>query len=70
MVNYKYIFVALICLSLSVFLIIKNKFHKRKERDLYWATGYNFFLGSIVLAIFALLILYYEFKKILVMYQI
>ncbi len=64
MINYKYILIALVCLSISIFLVIHNKFYKRKKRDLYWATGYNFFLGSIVLALFALLILYYELKKL------
>ena len=64
MFNYKYILIALGCLSISIILMIKNKFYNRKKRDLYWATGYKFFLGSIVLAIFALLNLYYELRKI------
>lgn len=63
MVNYKYVFVALICLGLSVLLMIRNKFQNREEKDIYWATGFNFFLGSIILAIFGLLVLYHEFKK-------
>jgi hypothetical protein len=64
MINYKYILIGLSCLCISIFLMIKNKFYNRKKRDLYWATSYNFFLGTIVLAIFALLILYYELKKL------
>jgi hypothetical protein len=64
MINYKYILLSFICLFVSIILIVKNKFYKRKDRDMLWATGSNFFLASIVLAIFALFILYYELKKL------
>lgn len=63
MINYKFVFLSFVCLCVSVYFIRKNKFYKRKERDMLWATGSNFFLASIVLLIFALLILYHELKK-------
>lgn len=64
MINYKFILLALICLGLSIYLLLKNKFYKRKEHDMLWATGSNFFGTSIVLAIFALIILFYELSKL------
>ena len=64
MINYKFILLSFVCLCVSLFFIGKNKFYKRKERDMLWATGSNFFFASIVLLLFALFILYHELKKI------
>jgi hypothetical protein len=64
MINYKFLLIALICLGLSIYLLLKNKFYKRKDHDMSWATSSNFFGSSIVLAIFALIILFYELRKL------
>jgi predicted Abi (CAAX) family protease len=64
MINYKFIGIAIILLLFAIFHIIKNKFYKRKERDMLWATGSNVFFSDIVLIIFALFIIYYELSKL------
>lgn len=62
--NYSFLLIGIICLLLSICLLFTNKFYKRKERDMLWATGSNFFGSSIVLAIFAILILINELRKL------
>lgn len=64
MVNYKFIGIAIILLFLAIFYLVKNKFYKRKERDMLWATSSNVFFSDIVLIIFALLIICYELRKL------
>ena len=64
MINYKFVGIAIIFLIGAVYHLLKNKFYKRENHDMLWATGSNLFLSDIVIIIFALLILYYEFRKL------
>lgn len=64
MMNYSFLLIGIICLLLSICLLFTNKFYKRKEHDMLWATSSNFFGSSIVLAIFAIIILINEFRKL------
>ncbi len=64
MINYEFVGIAIILLVWAIYHLTKNKFYKRKNKDMLWATGSNLFLSDIVLIVFALLILYYEFKKL------
>lgn len=64
MINYKFIGIAIIILVWAIYHLTKNKFYKRKNRDMFWATGSNLFLSDIVMIVFALLILWYELKKL------
>ena len=43
MVNYKFIGIAIILLIGASYHLVKNKFYKRKEHDMLWATGSNLF---------------------------
>ena len=64
MVNFKFIGIAIVLLIIGGYKVYKNKFYKRKEHDMLWATGSNVFFGYVVVIIFALLIIYYELKKL------
>lgn len=64
MINYKFILISICCIVVGGYLMFRNKFYKRKEHDMLWATGSNSFGSSIVLVLFGLLILFYELKKL------
>ncbi|SEQ13523.1 hypothetical protein SAMN05444005_10776 [Flavobacterium urocaniciphilum] len=63
MINYKYIGIAILLIVFGAFRLTKNKYYKRKEKDMLWAAESNVFWSYVVLIFFGILIIFYELKK-------
>ena len=62
--NISFLVVGVISLVLGIVMMIKHKFYKYKTSDMLFATKLRVFSSSAVLALFGLLVLYYELKKV------
>ncbi len=62
--NIQFFIVGIIAAILGVVLMLNHKFYKYKTSDMLFVAKLRVFLGSSVLTLFGLLVLYDELKKV------
>ena len=62
--NIQFFIVGIIAAILGVVMMLNHKFYKYKTSDMLFVTKLRVFLGSAVLTLFGLLVLYDELKKV------
>lgn len=63
--NITFFIVGIVSVILGVILMIKHKFYKYKTSDMMFFSKFRVFSGSAILALFGLLILINELKKVM-----
>lgn len=63
--NITFFIIGIACLIVGAFLMTKHKFYKYKTSDMLFAASFRAFLGAAVLALFGILIVINELKKLI-----
>lgn len=63
--NITFFVIGVVSLFVGVIMMIKHKFYKYKTSDMLFVTKLRVFLGSAVLALFGILIVINELKKLI-----
>lgn len=63
--NFQFLVVGILSVILGIFLMVKHKFYKYKSSDMLFAAKLKVFSSSAVLALFGLLVLINELKKVI-----